>query len=724
VYEVSLGMNAIRLFGRLVFGSRSFCALASAAARILPWVAAACLVVPGSLRADGLVLSRDEHGNSEERLRAGGALAQLFAGDAQGNLEQQLRESIIQLVNEPTQKAIILYDQGREDMVLQVKYEGPDQEFGWLIPVPGLPEVRPASMNCFYDLSRLTEEPLWPEEYDESATYDSTYIGRTRVKAADIKTIGAFEVAVLAPQDTNRLSEWLATHHFSLPKETQSLLDNYVSNHWCFVAAKIDPNQTGFALESGSPRTSPPPPSASNGVVSAELPPLIISFPAEKCVSPLALSTVNAKPARVCVFVLSGEPLTSRVIFEKKLKAYAREQTDWSKSRPEREKYYYAGVESSRAMEGGLGTQGAAGDPADPVPPSAIMAPMMVPDFPLPPFSDSGPNFYEEGDVMSSMEIPPEKLPACAREMPRLAGSKSWCLTKQAATLSPEEMCNLDFEAAVPMFAGKLYTPEGRVLSQWLPQFGARAVPLVLAGLASAELEDRRLAASVMTQMADPRLVAPLAGLLRDADPSIRASACQSAAWKNWDSAFAPQVARLLFDEDPKVRWAASNCLEFHPAESKTNIPVYQKMVEEGGVAMAPAMWLLAIQHVPLPKASVTPLLSSPDPGTFKKALWYLRDSKLELDDISPLLTNSSPMVRGHGVALLMGMGRRDKTAVDRLVSMLRDPDEGLRWAVRNSLRMLSGQKLGADPAAYEKWWAENKDTFTPAFRVRELLDH
>src|SRR6266436_8960776 len=61
-------------------------------------------------------------------------------------------------INEPTQKAIILHDQNREDLILQVKYEGPAEDFGWLIPVPGQPEVRKGSMEPFYELSRLTQE--------------------------------------------------------------------------------------------------------------------------------------------------------------------------------------------------------------------------------------------------------------------------------------------------------------------------------------------------------------------------------------------------------------------------------------------------------------------------------------------------------------------------------------------------------------------------------------
>ena len=61
-------------------------------------------------------------------------------------------------INEPTQKAIILHDANREDLILQVRYEGPAEDFGWLIPVPGQPEVRKGSMDPFYELSRLTQQ--------------------------------------------------------------------------------------------------------------------------------------------------------------------------------------------------------------------------------------------------------------------------------------------------------------------------------------------------------------------------------------------------------------------------------------------------------------------------------------------------------------------------------------------------------------------------------------
>src|SRR2546421_4826922 len=67
-------------------------------------------------------------------------------------------------INEPTQKAIIFYDAGREDLLLQVKYEGALEDFGWLIPVPSLPKVTKGSMQPFYELSQLTQRQFGTQD--------------------------------------------------------------------------------------------------------------------------------------------------------------------------------------------------------------------------------------------------------------------------------------------------------------------------------------------------------------------------------------------------------------------------------------------------------------------------------------------------------------------------------------------------------------------------------
>jgi hypothetical protein len=68
-------------------------------------------------------------------------------------------------INEPTQKAIIVRDRRKEELILQVKYEGPASRFGWLVPVPGLPKVERGLMECFYELSRYTQEHMEPPRF-------------------------------------------------------------------------------------------------------------------------------------------------------------------------------------------------------------------------------------------------------------------------------------------------------------------------------------------------------------------------------------------------------------------------------------------------------------------------------------------------------------------------------------------------------------------------------
>ena len=239
-------------------------------------------------------------------------------------------------INEPTQKAILLHDQAREDLILQVKYEGPAEDFGWLVPVPGLPEVRKGSMQCFYELSRLTQES-WPDRQNQSGMMLGAERGEAeRVKVIEIKTVGAYEVAVLSSANAASLAEWLEANHFVFPKDKQGLLDSYVQKHWYFVAARINPEGSGFALKSGPQKQAAIAPSTRNKLAKGELHPLVLSFPSPKCVFPLAISAVNGKPSEVSLYVLSAEPLMSRLIFEKQFEVYRRERAQWLQRRPKR----------------------------------------------------------------------------------------------------------------------------------------------------------------------------------------------------------------------------------------------------------------------------------------------------------------------------------------------------------------------------------------------------
>ncbi len=192
-------------------------------------------------------------------------------------------------INEPNQKAIILYADGREDLILQVRFEGPVEEFGWLIPVPGKPEVAKASIECFYELSQHTQY------HGRRGRQMSEAAGAVQV--LEIKTVGSYDIAVLAAGDARALSSWLAKHKFNWPRDHRDVLEHYVRKKWYFVAVKINLGKAS-ADETVAERLR-----------TGELHPLKLSFDTDKCVYPLKISSVNGGYSDVDIYVLGAERL-------------------------------------------------------------------------------------------------------------------------------------------------------------------------------------------------------------------------------------------------------------------------------------------------------------------------------------------------------------------------------------------------------------------------------
>jgi hypothetical protein len=224
-------------------------------------------------------------------------------------------------INEPTQKAIIVYDAGREDLLLQVKYEGPLEEFGWLIPVPSLPTVEKGSMQPFYELSQLTQRQFGAAHRGYAASPGTLGAPEEAVKVIEVKTVGAYEVAILSAQDAGSLQGWLRGHKYSFPGGKAGIIDEYVRKGGYFIAAKIDLGKAvSFQRASDTtPKSAGPATQARKAIQkqlsSGELHPLLISFDTPKCIYPLRISAVSGKPSEVSLYVLSAEPLLDRFIF-------------------------------------------------------------------------------------------------------------------------------------------------------------------------------------------------------------------------------------------------------------------------------------------------------------------------------------------------------------------------------------------------------------------------
>jgi hypothetical protein len=599
-------------------------------------------------------------------------------------------------INEPTQKAILVYDAGREDLILQVKYEGPVSEFGWLVPVPNLPTVQKGSMKCFYELSQYTQrhfENPWEHNQSRSvplgmAGMDSAEKAEPPVKVIEIKTVGAYEIAVLAAKDTGALEKWLAANHFSFPTNATGVIDSYVQRQWYFVAAKVNLKTGGRGLVA-SARKLP----------AGELNPLQISFASKHCVYPLKISSANGTPSEIQVYVLSPEPLLERTMLAKKLPGiYSNDLARAKKSAEQREQMQMRQREMQMRFLGG----------------NRSANPLLFPEAQ----KRSETPVANPGDLPPYAKVTKADLPETTQWIPRLA-NQSWWLTKQTWTFKPEEMRDLEFEPALSVFGDLLGTKYGYFAVEGLARFQADAVPALLAAFQNTNPVVRINAASIFNRhngsISDPRLTAAAVSWLKDSEPEVRMAGVETLTeYSNWNPKNARPLVALLHDKDAGVRHEVTFTLPRFRGDLEKYAPAFRAMLrdKDPGVQSAAMQMLQRFDQV-IPHEDLLRFFNSSNPETVSWAFTQMsrQDEIISSDDASVLLQNSQPLARQLG---LRALDRNpEKKSIELALPLLRDPDEIVRLKAAQTLHALTGQPFTEDQAEeWAKWWTKNKTNF------------
>ncbi len=136
----------------------------------------------------------------------------------------------------PNQKALLWLEDGRETLILQVKYEGGAGDFGWVVPVPGRPRIDTASSELFYELAWVTK----PVTVKAPGTRGMLHGGTQGVTVVERAQVGPYDATVLAATDSAALAGWLREHGYRMPGEAEEVLESYVARGWYYVALRID----------------------------------------------------------------------------------------------------------------------------------------------------------------------------------------------------------------------------------------------------------------------------------------------------------------------------------------------------------------------------------------------------------------------------------------------------------------------------------------------------
>jgi len=284
-------------------------------------------------------------------------LAGLLSGEAWADGKfYWIRESVPPEV--PYQRAFLLFDEGTETLVVQSKYEltqsAKTDSLAWVVPTPSVPEL--ASMpsgqawlffgtaarhsqphlirfsalfpilfglmfivGCVllllclaqYFLVRL--EKLSRQTWERRARIAvlATLVGLIgglsalpslgrsasfgRVEIVKAERVGIYDVTVIRGDDTEPVLAWLRENGFAFDDEDKAVFADYVARGWCFVTAKVNPHVDGEKQRI-----------TAEGLVA----PLVLTFPTDKPVYPLALTAVTGAKTEILLYTLAPQRLT------------------------------------------------------------------------------------------------------------------------------------------------------------------------------------------------------------------------------------------------------------------------------------------------------------------------------------------------------------------------------------------------------------------------------
>ncbi|HET6339774.1 MAG TPA: DUF2330 domain-containing protein [Polyangiales bacterium] len=138
--------------------------------------------------------------------------------------------------------------------IVQVEYEGPSEEFVWIIPVPGKPTVGVSSSRVFERLDAATAPQYWVEESIEGAcsreaepdagSSSNEPVDPTSVVTVDRGSVGPYDYVTIAVDSGAAdaaavATEWLAANGYASTSLANELLGSYLKEGSNLLAFKL-----------------------------------------------------------------------------------------------------------------------------------------------------------------------------------------------------------------------------------------------------------------------------------------------------------------------------------------------------------------------------------------------------------------------------------------------------------------------------------------------------
>ena len=156
-----------------------------------------------------------------------------------------------QPITQAAERIFFGLDEGRIHMHVRIQYDGPPDQFGWLLPVPADPtlEVKLSTEALFDSLDQLYaprfivqrnfEPGCAPPPQAEFAEDGAVANAGGGVNVVSREAVGPYDRVILEAQSVEELRTWLNEEEFFIPPTIDSKLGPYVERGQHFVAIKL-----------------------------------------------------------------------------------------------------------------------------------------------------------------------------------------------------------------------------------------------------------------------------------------------------------------------------------------------------------------------------------------------------------------------------------------------------------------------------------------------------
>jgi hypothetical protein len=211
-------------------------------------------------------------------------------------------DSVYRDLYESAQKAVILYGNSTEHLILSVSFEGDAEDFAWVIPLPAKPEIAVTDAELFWELSDFTATEIPGGKGGVGCAFGGMSPGdHEGVDVIEEQVVGPYATATLSATNATALADWLNANGYVFPEEGEEIISEYIEREWYFVATRInamvDVDLFGYEEEPEEEPTA--------ALAEGAIEPIVLSFASDEIVYPLRITSLSATSPEVLLYVLA-----------------------------------------------------------------------------------------------------------------------------------------------------------------------------------------------------------------------------------------------------------------------------------------------------------------------------------------------------------------------------------------------------------------------------------